>query len=143
MTDERKPETAGTLGARTRLVIETLARRGVGSPGDPVRIIQQFWAGDGTGVLLAEVDPETGNGLPLGSQRLAKVADLAREVERSHQAHGGIALRAREALVDGTDVLRALEEILETLPPGKTRKALRAITDDLIGVFRDIAEVAS
>jgi hypothetical protein len=42
--------------ARAVQVIETtIARRGKGVDGDPVRIITQYWSFDGQ--LLAEVDP--------------------------------------------------------------------------------------
>jgi hypothetical protein len=42
--------------ARIIQVIETtILRRGKGVEGDPIRIIRQYWAADGT--LLAEVDP--------------------------------------------------------------------------------------
>lgn len=37
-------------------VIETISKRGKGVPGDPVRVVTEYWTTDG--ILLAEVDPE-------------------------------------------------------------------------------------
>lgn len=42
--------------AKTRTVIETtLARRGAGSDGSPIRVLTQYWTPEGE--MLAEIDP--------------------------------------------------------------------------------------
>lgn len=49
-------EPMGMDGARAIAVIETtIARRGKGVEGDPIRLITQYWSMDGQ--LLAERDP--------------------------------------------------------------------------------------
>lgn len=45
------------ISVRIREVIEVMATRGAGVPGNPVRLVTQFWSRDGQ--LLAERDPET------------------------------------------------------------------------------------
>lgn len=44
----------GTDSARVIQVIETTAKRGLGTEKDPVRVITQYWDFDGT--FLAEMD---------------------------------------------------------------------------------------
>lgn len=46
----------GVQSARVIEVIETIAKRGLGTEKDPVREIKQYWDFDGN--FLAEMDPE-------------------------------------------------------------------------------------
>lgn len=46
----------GTQTAKTLLVIETTAKRGLGTEKDPERIVKQYWDLDGN--FLAEMDVE-------------------------------------------------------------------------------------
>lgn len=46
----------GTKSARVIQVIETTANRGLGTKGDPVRVVTQYW--DFEGKFLAEMDVE-------------------------------------------------------------------------------------
>lgn len=46
----------GTKSAKVIQVIETKAKRGLGTEKDPVRVVTKYW--DLDGMLLAEHDPE-------------------------------------------------------------------------------------
>lgn len=50
-----RPE--GTRKAEVVQVVRTYSGRGYGEPGDPFRLVVQYWSFDGT--LLAEHDPTT------------------------------------------------------------------------------------
>ena len=52
--DEKTVRPRGTDSAKVISVIETTALRGSGVPGDPCRVVRQYWDFDGN--LLAECD---------------------------------------------------------------------------------------
>ena len=76
----------GTQEARVILVIETIAKRGLGTEKDPERLVRQYWDLDGK--FLAEMDLE--HCIPIIEHEARVTTDLIDEIKKERlQTTGG------------------------------------------------------